>query len=58
MNKELIIRYINMYKAIYRKQYNENPTSWFNYFQWLASFTTARNFEEDEVRLTKKLLRL
>lgn len=55
-NNKIINEHIEQYKELYRKQYGENPTSWFSYLQWLSSFTTAGEFDNDSVELVKKLL--
>lgn len=55
-NQKMITDYAEQYKNIYKNQFGENPTSWFTFFQWLSSFSSAGSFDNDDVKLAEKLL--
>lgn len=54
-NQQMIIKYVCKYKVEYLEQFGQIPTSWFTYFRWIASFTPAGSFNEEDVRLGKLL---
>lgn len=55
-NQSVITKHIATYKGLFLKQHGHAPTSWFSFFAWLSSFTSAGSFGADDVALAKELL--
>ena len=55
-NEQVIRKYIEHYKKSYFDNFRKMPESWWAYFEWLGSFTSANSFNPEEVDLAKNLL--
>ncbi len=56
-NEQTIRKYANDYKEKYFKEFGEYPESWFSYLYWLAKFTSAGSFTNEECMLAESLLK-
>lgn len=55
-NQTVITKYVDTYKELYLNQHGHNPKSWFSFFRWLGSFSSAGAFGESDIVLASRLL--
>lgn len=55
-NQTIIQKHAEQYKKLFKEQHGVNPTSWFSYFKWLSTFTTAGSFTHKDSIYAMELL--
>lgn len=57
-NQQMITKYASQYVESFTSKFGTHPQSWFSFFRWLSSFTSANSFDDNDVKLAIKLLAL